>query len=102
MKLLVLDSSGLVASVALIEDNRLIAEYTTGNKLTHSQTLLPMLNEVIKRTSFDMEDIDAIAVAKGPGSFTGLRMNLPALSSGHGTDNDPIDSRKVNCAGIIE
>ena len=45
MKLLVLDSSGLVASVALIEDDRLIAEYTTGNKLTHSQTLLPMLNE---------------------------------------------------------
>lgn len=55
MKLLVLDSSGLVASVALIEDDRLIAEYTTGNKLTHSQTLLPMLNEVIKRTSFEME-----------------------------------------------
>ena len=74
MKLLVLDSSGLVASVALIEDDRLIAEYTTGNKLTHSQTLLPMLDEVIKRTSFEMEDIDAIAVAKGPGSFTGLRI----------------------------
>ncbi len=74
MKLLVLDSSGLVASVALIEDDRLIAEYTTGNKLTHSQTLLPMLDEVIQRTAFDMEDIDAIAVAMGPGSFTGLRI----------------------------
>ena len=56
MKLLVLDSSGLVASVALIEDDQLIAEYTTGNKLTHSQTLLPMLDEVIKRTSFEIED----------------------------------------------
>ena len=64
MKLLVLDSSGLVASVALIEDDQLIAEYTTGNKLTHSQTLLPMLDEVIKRTSFEIEDIDAVAVAK--------------------------------------
>lgn len=74
MKLLVLDSSGLVASVALIEDDRLIAEYTTGNKLTHSQTLLPMLDEVIQRTAFDMENIDAIAVAMGPGSFTGLRI----------------------------
>ena len=74
MKLLVLDSSGLVASVALIEDDQLIAEYTTGNKLTHSQTLLPMLDEVIKRTSFEIEDIDAVAVAKGPGSFTGLRI----------------------------
>ena len=74
MILLVLDSSGLVASVALIEDDQLIAEYTTGNKLTHSQTLLPMLDEVIKRTSFEIEDIDAVAVAKGPGSFTGLRI----------------------------
>lgn len=74
MKLLVLDSSGLVASVALIEDDRLIAEYTTGNKLTHSQTLLPMLDEVTKMTSFNIENIDAIAVAMGPGSFTGLRI----------------------------
>ena len=74
MKLLVLDSSGLVASVALLEDERLIAEYTTGNKLTHSQTLLPMLDEIIRRTTVDMEDVDAIAVAMGPGSFTGLRI----------------------------
>lgn len=74
MKLLVLDSSGLVASVALIEDDRLIAEYTTGNKLTHSQTLLPMLDEVTKMTSFNIENIDAIAAAMGPGSFTGLRI----------------------------
>ena len=74
MKLLVLDSSGLVASVALIEDDRLIAEYTTGNKLTHSQTLLPMLDEVTKMTSFNIESIDAIAAAMGPGSFTGLRI----------------------------
>ena len=74
MKLLVLDSSWLVASVALIEDDRLIAEYTTGNKLTHSQTLLPMLDEVTKMTSFNIESIDAIAVAMGPGSFTGLRI----------------------------
>lgn len=74
MKLLVLDSSGLVASVALIEDDLLIAEYTTGNKLTHSQTLLPMLDEVVKRTSFQIQEIDGIAVAMGPGSFTGLRI----------------------------
>ena len=74
MKLLVLDSSGLVASVALLEDDRLIAEYTTGNKLTHSQTLLPMLDEVVKMTELSLDSIDAIAVAAGPGSFTGLRI----------------------------
>ena len=74
----------------VIEDDRLIAEYTTGNKLTHSQTLLPMLNEVIKRTSFEMEDIDAIAVAKGPGSFTGLRIGA-ATAKGLGLAlNKPI------------
>jgi tRNA threonylcarbamoyladenosine biosynthesis protein TsaB len=90
MKLLVLDSSGLVASVALMEDDRLIAEYTTGNKLTHSQTLLPMLSEVISRTSFDMESIDAIAVAMGPGSFTGLRIGA-ATAKGLGLAlNKPI------------
>ncbi len=90
MKLLVLDSSGLVASVALIEDDRLIAEYTTGNKLTHSQTLLPMLDEAIKRTEFVMEDIDAIAVAMGPGSFTGLRIGA-ATAKGLGLAlNKPI------------
>ncbi|WP_216697678.1 tRNA (adenosine(37)-N6)-threonylcarbamoyltransferase complex dimerization subunit type 1 TsaB [Anaerostipes faecalis] len=90
MKLLVLDSSGLVASVALIEDDRLIAEYTTGNKLTHSQTLLPMLDEVIHRTLFDIEDIDAIAVAMGPGSFTGLRIGA-ATAKGLGLAlNKPI------------
>lgn len=83
MKLLVLDSSGLVASVALLEDERLIAEYTTGNKLTHSQTLLPMLDEIIRRTTFDMEDVDAIAVAMGPGSFTGLRI-VAATAKGLG------------------
>ena len=74
MKLLVLDSSGLVASVALIEDDQLIAEYTTGNKLTHSQTLLPMLDEVIKRTSFEIEDIGA-ATAKG----LGLALDKPII-----------------------
>ena len=91
MKLLVLDSSGLVASVALIEDDQLIAEYTTGNKLTHSQTLLPMLDEVIKRTSFEIEDIDAVAVAKGPGSFTGLRIGAATATEGLvGVDYVPV------------
>lgn len=74
MRILALDSSGLVASVAIIEDDTLIAEYSTGNKLTHSQTLLPMLDEVIKRTEANLEDMDAIAIAMGPGSFTGLRI----------------------------
>ena len=73
MKILALDSSGLVASVALLQDETLVAEYTMNYKKTHSQTLLPMLDE-IKRVVDDLETLDAIAVAAGPGSFTGLRI----------------------------
>ena len=74
MKLIGIDSSGLVASVAIMEDNKLVAEYTVNNKKTHSQTLLPMLEEIVKNVGLDMKDIDAIAIAAGPGSFTGLRI----------------------------
>lgn len=74
MKVLGLDSSGIVASVAIVEDDVLIAEYTVNYKKTHSQTLLPMLDEIVKMTELDLTSIDAIAVAEGPGSFTGLRI----------------------------
>lgn len=74
MKILALDSSGIVASVAVVEDDTLLAEYTVNYKKTHSQTLLPMLDEVVKMTELDLGTIDAIAVAAGPGSFTGLRI----------------------------
>ena len=74
MKLLAFDSSGLVASVAILEEEQLIAEYTLNYKKTHSQTLLPMLDEIVKMTDLDLSEIDAIAVAAGPGSFTGLRI----------------------------
>lgn len=74
MKILGLDSSGIVASVAIVEDDVLIAEYTVNYKKTHSQTLLPMLDEIAKMTEHDLNSIDAIAVAAGPGSFTGLRI----------------------------
>ena len=74
MKILGLDSSGIVASVAVVEDDVLIAEYTVNYKKTHSQTLLPMLDEIAQMTELDLNSIDAIAVAAGPGSFTGLRI----------------------------
>lgn len=74
MKILALDSSGLVAGVAVIQDEIMLASYTINYKKTHSQTLLPMLEQVCKMIELDMETIDAIAVAAGPGSFTGLRI----------------------------
>ncbi len=74
MKILALDSSGLVASVAVVEDNNLLGEYTINYKKTHSQTLLPMLDTVAKMIELDLNTLDAIAVSGGPGSFTGLRI----------------------------
>lgn len=78
MRILALDSSGLVASVAVVDSSEsgeeLIAEYTVNYKKTHSQTLLPMLDEVSKMIELDLSTVDAIAVAAGPGSFTGLRI----------------------------
>ena len=74
MKILALDSSGLVASAAVMEDDILLAEYTVNYKKTHSQTLLPMLDAIVSMVELDLNTIDAIALAAGPGSFTGLRI----------------------------
>lgn len=74
MKILGIDSSSLVASVAVVADDVLIAEYTVNFKKTHSQTLLPMFDEVARMVELDLHTIDGIAVAGGPGSFTGLRI----------------------------
>lgn len=74
MKIAAIDSSGLVASVAILKDDIILAQYNVNYKKTHSQTLLPMLDEITKMTEFDLQSLDAIAVAKGPGSFTGLRI----------------------------
>ncbi len=79
MKVLAVDSSGMVASVALVEDDNLVAEYTINYKKTHSQTLLPMLDEIVKMTELDLNTVDAIAVSKGPGSFTGLRIGTATV-----------------------
>lgn len=74
MWVLAIDSSGLTATVAVVEETQTVAEYTINYKKTHSQTLLPMIDEVVKMTELDLGTINAIAVAGGPGSFTGLRI----------------------------
>lgn len=79
MRLLGIDTSGMVASVAVLEDDILIGEYTLNYKKTHSQTLMPMLDELCKSLELDLATVDAIAVAVGPGSFTGLRIGAAAV-----------------------
>ncbi|MCI9104162.1 MAG: tRNA (adenosine(37)-N6)-threonylcarbamoyltransferase complex dimerization subunit type 1 TsaB [Lachnospiraceae bacterium] len=74
MRILGIESSSLVASVAVVTDGVLTAEYTVNDKKTHSRTLLPMLDEMGKLLELDLHTIDGIAVSAGPGSFTGLRI----------------------------
>ena len=88
MKILAIDSSGLVASAALLSDGVLIAEYTVNYKKTHSQTLLPMIDEIVRMTEQSLDELDVIAVAEGPGSFTGLRIGAAT-----------VDALAYNCFG---
>lgn len=105
MKILAIDSSGMVASIAVAEDEKLTGEFTINYKKTHSQTLLPMLDEVAKMIELDLNSIDAIAVAAGPGSFTGLRIGS-ATAKGLGLALDKplvsiptVDGLAYNLAG---
>ena len=74
MKVIAIDSSGLVASVAIVEDDTLTGEYNVQYKKTHSQTLLPMIDSMVELLGIELSTMDAIAVSGGPGSFTGLRI----------------------------
>lgn len=74
MRILAIESSAVTASVAILTDEVLTAEYTINYKKTHSQTLLPMIDEICKMTETEPESFDLIAVSIGPGSFTGLRI----------------------------
>ena len=74
MKILGIDSSGLVATVAIMVDGMLVGEYTIHNKKTHSQTLLPMIDEMMEMAQVDIDEVDCVAISEGPGSFTGLRI----------------------------
>lgn len=74
MKILAIETSSMVASVALLDDDKLVAEYIINRKKTHSEQLLPIIEDLLERCEIDIGEVDAVAVASGPGSFTGLRI----------------------------
>ena len=74
MMILAIKSSSLVASAAIADGSTVLAEYTIHHKITHSQSLLPMIDEICRMTEQAPGSFDAVAVAAGPGSFTGLRI----------------------------
>ena len=127
MKILAIEGSSSVADVALWENGRVLAEFYMDYKKTHSQTLMPLTDMVLKVTQTDPSELDAVAVAKGPGSFTGLRIaaatakglamglaipvigvpTMDAFAMGHATSKDYIcpmlDARRSQVyTGIYE
>ncbi len=79
MKILAFESSAVSASVALTEDERLIAQVFQNCGLTHSRTLLPMAESLLQNCGVPLDRIDALAVANGPGSFTGVRIGVATV-----------------------
>lgn len=79
MKILAVDTSATSASVAVAEENKIIGSFSINTTLTHSQTLIPMIEDVLKKTNIDFDEIEAVAVNAGPGSFTGVRIGVAAV-----------------------
>lgn len=79
MKILALECSAVPSSVAILEDDKLLAEFYCNIGLTHSQTLMPMVESVLNSTSLTVDDIDGLCISAGPGSFTGVRIGISTL-----------------------
>jgi len=79
MLILGFESSAKAASVAVCRDGKLISQYSQTSGLTHSRTLLPMAEDMLKNAELSMKDVDALAVAHGPGSFTGIRIGVSTV-----------------------
>ena len=79
MLVLAFESSAKAASVALVKDGKLLSQYYQCTSLTHSRTLLPMCEDLLKNAELQPEDVDLIACAQGPGSFTGIRIGVSTV-----------------------
>lgn len=79
MKVLAIDSSSLVASVCIIDEEKVIIEHNIDHKLTHSETIMPMLDNAFNSSELSPDEVDVYAVAIGPGSFTGLRIGVGTI-----------------------
>lgn len=90
MKILGIDTSSMASSVAVIEDNKLICEYTINTKKTHSQKLMPMIENMLKISDVNINEMDMIAICEGPGSFTGLRIGMATAKAIAHVNNLPI------------
>ena len=95
MKLLVIDTSGPVCGVAVMEDEKVLCEYTAQNRNTHSANLMPMTEAALSSAGISMTEVDAVAAVTGPGSFRGVRIGVATakgLAHGRGIPCIPVDA----------
>ena len=93
MLILALDSSASPASAALLEDGKILSEFYINTKQTHSQTLMPMAEAVLRLSAKTLDDVDCLAVSAGPGSFTGVRIVVSCVKG-------LAMARNIPCAGV--
>lgn len=106
MKILAIDTSAVTASAAVLEDGALVTSTELRSKMTHSQTILPMVGDMLKNAALSLKDIDVAAVNVGPGSFTGVRIGVAAVKGFCFADNIPcvavstLESMAYNFIGL--
>lgn len=93
MKILSIDTSSPICAVSILEDNKLIKEISQNNGLTHSEKLMPIIEQILKETNLKLKDIDLLVCDKGPGSFTGIRIGVATV-------NAFTDSLNISAIGI--
>ena len=81
MKILSIDTSSKICSVSILEDTTVILEKHTNNEKTHSQNLMPLIDELFKDTNLTLDNIDLLACSQGPGSFTGIRIGVATVKA---------------------
>lgn len=90
MKILGIDTSSQNASVAILEDEKVIIELNNADEKTHSQKLMPMIDEAFQKTNLTLQDIALIACGVGPGSFTGIRIGIATAKAFADSRNLPV------------
>ena len=93
MKILSITSSSVICGVAILEDEKVIKEVNLNNGLTHSETLMPLIGQVLDDSNLSLQDIELLAIDIGPGSFTGIRIGIATVKAF-------TDSLNIPCVGI--
>ena len=90
MKILAVDTSSKICSVCIMEDSQVLLEKHTNDEKTHSQNLMPLIDELFKETGLTLDSIDMLACSQGPGSFTGIRIGLATIKAFADAKNIPV------------